>query len=459
MIPEGFDRSALAARRARISRKLGETPALLAAGGSRPRTYAGNPYAFRAGSHFLYLVGAQLEDGMLFHSGGEWTLFLEPLAADDALWHGPTVSHAELSETLGLPIRPRSELDALLVGRRVLTLPSTDPATNAQLSHLLGRPVQLNVLPEADGPLADAMIAARLIHDEAAIGEMRRAAEATCAAHLAGMRATRPGLLEAKVRAAMEAEFIARNLTTSYNPIVTVHGEVLHSHHHHHVMGPEDMLLADVGAESQGGFAADVTRTWPVSGKFSSTQRDVYQVVLAAEKAAVAAVRPGARYRDLHLLACRELAKGMVDLGVLRGDPEELVNDGVLMLLFPHGVGHIIGLDVHDMEDLGDRAGYAPGRTRAKQFGLKYLRLDRDLEPGMAVTIEPGIYFVPAILENEALTKSAGDRLVRSRLADFADVRGIRIEDDVLVTAEGHEVLSAGVPKDIADLEAQIGRA
>jgi Xaa-Pro aminopeptidase len=141
------------------------------------------------------------------------------------------------------------------------------------------------------------------------------------------------------------------------------------------------------------------------------------------------------------------MAAGLVALGVLRGDPDELVADGVIYLLFPQGIGHLLGLDVHDMEDLGDRAGYAPGRRRAGDFGVRYLRLDRDLAPGMAVTIEPGLYLVPAILNDARLTGRAGDRLDRGRLARFADVRGIRIEDDVLVTATGHEVLTAAIPK------------
>src|SRR5262249_35064635 len=156
----------------------------------------------------------------------------------------------------------------------------------------------------------------------------------------------------------------------------------------------------------------------------------------------IEAVRPGASYRQVHLLAARELARGLVGLGVLKGDVEELVADGVVALLFPHGVGHLIGLDVHDMEDLGDRAGYAPGRTRSGQFGLRSLRLDRELVPGMAVTIEPGLYRVPAILEQPELARLAGDRLDRRRLAQFDDVRGIRIEDDVLVTESGREVLT-----------------
>jgi Xaa-Pro aminopeptidase len=156
-------------------------------------------------------------------------------------------------------------------------------------------------------------------------------------------------------------------------------------------------------------------------------------------------------------LASRVLAEGLVALGVLRGDPHELVADGVHALLFPHGVGHLLGLDVHDMEDLGDRAGYAPGRTRSDQFGLSYLRLDRDLSPGMAVTIEPGIYRVPPILDDPRLRALAGDRLDRARLAQFGDVRGIRIEDDVLVTDGDPEVLTSAIPKEPELVEAAIG--
>src|SRR6185436_4938839 len=183
------------------------------------------------------------------------------------------------------------------------------------------------------------------------------------------------------------------------------HGEVLHNEQHHHLLGERDLLLVDVGAETPSGWAGDVTRTWPVSGRYSPTQRDLYEVVLAAQRTTIAAVRPGVRYRDLHLLAARTLASGLCALGILEGDPAELVADGVVYLLFPHGIGHLLGLDVHDMEDLGDRAGYLAGRSRTPEFGIQYLRLDRDLAPGMAVTIEPGLYIVPAILADPRLTQ------------------------------------------------------
>jgi Xaa-Pro aminopeptidase len=335
----------------------------------------------------------------------------------------------------------------------VATLPTPELDTCLELEQLIGRPIRPGVVEGPDAQLAEAMIRLRLHHDEPARRELRLAAEATAVAHRAGMRATRPGLRESEVAAAMEAEALRRDLALAYHPIVTVHGEVLHNHAHRHLLGDRDLLLADVGVESPGGFAGDVTRTWPVSGRFSSTQRDLYEVVLAAQRSTIDRVRPGVRYRDLHLHAAREMTRGLVALGIFRGDPDELVAEGVSALLFPHGVGHLLGLDVHDMEDLGDRAGYAPGRSRSKQFGLQYLRLDRDLGPGMAVTIEPGLYIVPAILDHPELSQLAGDRLDRRRLAQFSDVRGIRIEDDVVVTPSGPEVLTASIPKSPDEVE------
>jgi Xaa-Pro aminopeptidase len=250
-----------------------------------------------------------------------------------------------------------------------------------------------------------------------------------------------------------------RGMGCAYPSIVTVHGEILHNERHDNPLGAGDLLLADVGAETPAGWAGDVTRTWPVSGQFSPAQRDLYLAVLTAQRRAIAAVAPGTRYRNIHILAAQTLAGGLVDLGILRGNPIELVADGVLALLFPHGIGHLIGLDVHDMEDLGDRAGYAPGRRRDPEFGIRYLRLDRDLAPGMAVTIEPGFYVAPAILDDAELAKKAAGRLDRARLAAFAGVRGIRIEDDVLVTADGAEVLTAAIPKTPEAVEAELAAA
>jgi Xaa-Pro aminopeptidase len=446
---------AVVTRRRRLAERLGDQPALLYAGAPAPRNYPAATYPFRASSHFLYLVGLPVPEAVLLVDGDGATLFAPPPDPAGELWHGPVPGAAAIGEAIGCPVRSLDALADAIAGREVATVPAVDVPTRLEQERHLGRPMKE---PTArDLRLIDALIALRLVHDDAALAELRAAAEATEASHRAGMRVTRPGIVEAEVRAAMEHEFLRRGMTTAYGPIVTVHGEVLHNEAYHHRLEDGDLLLADVGAESTGGWASDVTRTWPVNGKLSSTQRALYDVVLAAQEAAIAKVRPGTRYREVHLTAARALTDGLVALGILRGDVDELVADGVHALFFSHGVGHLLGLDVHDMEDLGDRAGYAPGRTRSTQFGLSNLRLDRDLAPRMAVTVEPGFYQVPAILGDESLTAVAKDRLDRDELARFSDVRGIRIEDDVLVTEGEPEVLTRAIPKAPAEVEAAVG--
>jgi Xaa-Pro aminopeptidase len=252
----------------------------------------------------------------------------------------------------------------------------------------------------------------------------------------------------------MEAAIVAAGCACSYNSIVTVHGEVLHNERHDGLIEARDLLLADVGAETPEGWASDVTRAWPARAEFSSTQREIYEAVLASQLAAIAAVRPGVRYLDVHRAAGLELLRGLIALGIFRGELHDLYARGAAALFFPHGIGHLLGLDVHDMEDLGDRAGYAPGRVRSESLGDRYLRLDRDLKPGMAVTIEPGFYQIPALLQTELEVGELESALDRQRLAQFADVRGIRIEDDVLVTESGAEVLTRAIPKTIDEVEA-----
>jgi Xaa-Pro aminopeptidase len=249
---------------------------------------------------------------------------------------------------------------------------------------------------------------------------------------------------------------VANNMTCAYSSIVTIHGEVLHNDHYHHPLQSGQLLLADVGAETATGWASDVTRTWPISGKFSSTQRDIYDVVLAAHDACIEQALPGVEYRDLHLLAATTIAQGLVDLGILQGHAQDLVDRDAHSLFFPHGIGHLLGLDVHDMEDLGDIAGYEAGRVRSDRFGLNYLRLDRTLRPGMVVTIEPGFYQVPAILQDPERHSRYQGMVNWVRLAEFADVRGIRIEDDVLITSRGNEVLTAALPTPATAIEQMV---
>jgi Xaa-Pro aminopeptidase len=452
MWTQASDVKAFAARRERLKARL-SGPALLVAGESRPRNFQHNRFPFRAESHFLYLVGRSIEGAALLVTPSGCTLYAPPADPEAELWTGPMASLDDLSKQLGLEVR---SIDDLQGAADVAALPPQDLETTWWLAELLDRELEPgggDELEGRDAELAEAMIALRLQHDAAAIEQLRQAAAVTYRAHVAGMRQTREGEREATVRAAMEAEIIAAGCNTAYGSIVTVHGEVLHNERHDGVLAAADLLLADVGAETPEGFAGDVTRAWPVSGRFSATQRAVYEVVLASQLAAIAAVAPGVRYLDVHRAAGLALVEGLLGLGILRGNAQDLYARGAAALFFPHGVGHLLGIDVHDMEDLGDRAGYAPGRERATAPGDRYLRLDRDLAPGMCVTIEPGFYQIPRILSRPEELGDLESALDRRELARFSDVRGIRIEDDVLVTETGSEILSHSVPKSIDDIE------
>ncbi|MDT9281378.1 MAG: aminopeptidase P family protein [Limnospira sp. PMC 1295.21] len=426
--------------------QLVDFPVLLWSGGVRSRNFPANIYPFRASSHFLYFAGLSLVDTVIHLEGGKLTLFMDDPDPDSALWHGDSPSRDRLAEIIGANSAfPKSELTQK--SHNAATVRVQDPATLAEMERILKRPVMAPAAAVGqDLALIKAIINLRLCHDDAALSELKKAATVTVKAHQAGILATPTASHESDIRAAMEAVIIAHNMTCSYNSIVTTEGQVLHNELYHNPLKSGDLLLADVGAETPGGWAGDVTRTWPVSGTFSPTQADIYDIVLAAHDACIEQVKPGVEYRDIHLLAAAVITEGLVDLGILRGQVTELVEKDAHALFFPHGIGHLLGLDVHDMEDLGDLAGYAPGRKRSDRFGLGFLRLNRPLAPGMLVTIEPGFYQVPAILNHPSNRETYRDMVNWEQLEKFADVRGIRIEDDVLVTDSGREVLTAALP-------------
>ena len=428
-------------------------PAILWSGGSSPRNFLANTFPYRANSHFLYFAGIPLENAAIRLESGKLQLFIDDPHPSSALWHGETPNREQIAAKIGADAaRTMGELADYL--ENVASLPVQDANTWTQQTKLLNRLISpKNSLAGIDLELAKAIVSLRLTHDPVALVELRKAAAVSVTAHKMGMAATPSAKLEAEVRAAMEAVIMGQNMTTAYTSIVTVHGEVLHNNHYYHSLQPGDLLLADVGAETQTGWAADITRTWPVSGKFSSTQRDIYDIVLAAHDACIQNIAPGVEYAEIHLLAATTIAEGLVDLGILQGNPEDLVKMDLHALFFPHGIGHLLGLDVHDMEDLGDIAGYDQGRSRSSRFGLNYLRLNRPLRAGMLVTIEPGFYQVPAILNDPKIRNQYQYLVNWERLAEFADVRGIRIEDDVLVTESGSEVLTAALPIQASTIE------
>lgn len=432
-------------------------PILVMAGTPRVRNIPINHLPFRADSSFLYLTGCTTPGAAVLIDGDQHTLFLPRPPGDDALWHGPQPSIEERGDALGFAaVRPCTELPAACRSRTDLaSLASTDPSTNAVLQDLTGRPHDWQSAP-GDAVLVDGLIALRSQLDTDELDEMRSVAQITAAAHTAAMAATRPGGTEAGVGAVFDAVISASGLTTAYDSIVTVRGEVLHNFHRDQTLADGQLLLLDGGAEGPSGYATDVTRTWPVSGRFTPRQAGAYAAVLEAQLHAITMCTPGRRYRDVHLAAARVLTRFLVDEGLLTGAVDGLVERGAHALFFPHGVGHLIGLDVHDLELYGDRAGYGPGRTRSTQFGLNALRLDRDLAPGNVVTIEPGFYVVPDILASEAITAPFRDCFRPDRAASWLGFGGIRIEDDVHVRDGQPEVLTHAVPKTIHDVEASV---
>ncbi|MCK5945482.1 MAG: aminopeptidase P family protein [Planctomycetes bacterium] len=450
-----------------------DSPVLLMAGGWISRNYPANWSPFRADSTFLcFFPNPEPNAAALFDPKDKSvTLFLDERTADDALWHGPSASFAEVKRELGVTrVEKRSDLAAVVkkqVGnRKARTLAIPDPRATAEARKVTGDKVDFyNARKIGDPALLLAIAELRNHRAPEEVKEMRLAAAVTRDAHKAAMAHTRPGVYEQELVGHVEGTFVKHGCVPAYGTILSVRGEVLHNHDHGNLMKSGDLVLLDAGAELPSGYCGDVTRTWPVNGRFSPEQRDVYDIVLEAEKTAIAMVKPGARYRDLHLASARVLADGLGQLGLMRGAADDLVASGAHAVFFPHGVGHLIGLDVHDMEGFGDLITYPPGRKRSTQFGTAFLRLDVDLEPGMCVTIEPGIYFVPALLRDPQMKKRFKDQIDFAKAQRFLDMNskrgfgGVRIEDDVMCTKSGHDVLSAEVPKERLALEALVGSA
>lgn len=450
-----------------------ETPVLLMAGGQISRNYPANPFPFRADSTFLFFFPKpEANAAALFDPKDKSvTLFLDERTAEDALWHGPTPSFAEVKRSVGVTaVEKRAELAEFVKKkcgkRQVRGLAVADPRATAELKSITKERLDFSSAKRVgDADLLLTIAKLRNYRTSEELAEMRAAAAVTREAHTVAMARTRPGIYEQELAGLVEGTFARHGCVPAYHTILSVRGEVLHNNLHDNLLHDTDLVLLDAGAERQSGYCADVTRTWPVNGHFSPEARDIYDIVLAAEVAAIDAVEAGVRYRDLHTTASRVIADGLAQLEILKGDADDLVASGAHALFFPHGVGHLLGLDVHDMEAFGDLIHYAPGRKRSKQFGTMNLRLDVDLEPGMCFTIEPGIYFVPAILRDTDLRKQFKSQVDFKRAEQFLTMNslrgfgGIRIEDDVMCTSNGAEVLSAAVPKERTAVEALVGSA
>jgi Xaa-Pro aminopeptidase len=331
-------------------------------------------------------------------------------------------------------------------------LPPYRPENKLKLFGLLGiHPDRQSDAASVD--LARAVVEMRVIKGADEIAEIEKAVNTSVDMHLAAMRMVRPGMMESEVAARVTEIAIAAGGHLAFPVIATVHGETLHNHFHGNTLKPGDMFLLDAGAETAMHYAGDLTSTFPVDATFTPRQKEVYQVVLGAHLAAVGACRPGVRFRDVHDLACRRLAEGLKDLGLMKGNLDDAVEQGAHAMFFQCGTGHMLGLDVHDMEDLGEIWVGHEGQPKSTQFGLKSLRLARPLRPGFVFTVEPGLYFIPELARRWKAEGKFTEYIDYATLERYLDFGGIRIEENVLVTPDESRVLGKWRPRTLEEVE------
>ena len=435
---------------------------LLPGNGEAPRNYPDNAYHFRQDSNFLYFFGIQQPDlvGLLDIDAGEDWLFGDDLSMDDIIWTGPqptvhelgasvgvtrTGSLAQLQETLTLAIRK---------GRHIHFLPPYRGDNKLKLCAWLGLTPDM-VAHRISVELAIAIVSLRDKKSDDEIREIEEACEIGYRMHTTAMRMCRPGVRERDIAGAIEGLTLEMGDGVSFHSIVTQHGETLHNHSHNGILESGRMLLVDAGAENLMNYCSDFTRTYPVNGKFTPMQRDIYNIVLAANARAFELARPGILYRDVHFAAVRVILEGLSALGLVKGNLDDAVEKGVHALFMPHGLGHMMGLDVHDMEDIGEKyVGYDLETERSNQLGVSNLRMARRLQTGMVMTDEPGIYFIPAYIakwKNEGLNK---EFINFDKLEPYMNFGGVRIEDDLLITETGNRILGKRrIPVTVEEIE------
>jgi Xaa-Pro aminopeptidase len=457
-----FDAAVYAKRRDGLQRQFKHGLLLFIGNADSPMNYTDNTYHFRQDSSFLYYWGVDDPNlaAVIDVDAGRQMLFGDDFTIDDIVWRGPQPSIADRAARAGIAdTRPLAQLGAMLseavrTGRRIHFLPQYR-ADNAQLlERLLGVRAEA-VNDHASVALVKAIVKQRAYKGEEEIREIEAALDVAREMHVLAMRLARPGKYEREVAGAMAGLVESHGLQLAFPIILSVHGETLHNHYHGNQMCAGQMAVNDSGVESALHYASDITRTIPIGGTFVGPQRELYQAVLRAHKKALAFVKPGVKWMDVHLLACRSLAEDLKAIGCMKGDLDAAVREGAHAMFFQCGVGHMMGLDVHDMEGLGEQhVGYDATVTRSTQFGLKSLRMGRALEPGFVMTVEPGIYMIPTLMDKWRAEGKFTDFLNYDVIEQFKSFGGIRVEDDVVVTESGCRVLGTPIPIEMAEVEA-----
>lgn len=447
-----FSKEVYARRRQTLVAKMADSAAegkrgiaLFIGNTEAPAQYKDNCYKFRQDSTWLYFFGIDqpLYAAIIDLDNGNETIFANDVEIGDIIWMGPQPSVASVAASVGVEkSAPYTDLNAavakvLAEGRPVHFVKPSRYYNTMKIASLLGCGTD-EVAGRFSLALTKAIISMRLVKEDCEIEAIDDACNLGYEMHTVARNSIVPGIIEQEIVGKMDGVTLAKGWGVSFPTILTQHGETLHNHLHDKIIEPGKLMVIDAGAESNVHYASDFTRTYPTSGKFTAKQREIYQIVCDCNEFAFSMTRPGISYREVHLKTMHLMLEELRALDIVRGDVQDMVEAGIAGLFMPHGLGHNMGLDVHDMEDYGENyVGYDDDQSRSPQLGLGSLRMARKLVPGNVITDEPGIYFIPALIEKWKSEKTDQGFVNYSKLESYYDFGGIRLEDDVLVTADG----------------------
>ncbi|TKK65336.1 aminopeptidase P family protein [Ilyomonas limi] len=460
-----FDKEVYINRRKELKENIDNGLILLLGNEDSSMNYADNCYPFRQDSTFLYYFGLDMPGlaAIINVDNNDEILFGRKPSMDDIIWTGPLPSLQDLASLVGVEsTRPYMQLESTLAsakskGQVIHFLPPYRPENKIKLTEWLQIPFAA-LQQEVSLPLIKAIISQREIKAPEEIAVMEEAVSISADMHLTAMQYAKPGMMEYEVAAKVEEVALAANGRLSYPTILTINGQTLHNHYHGNKIEEGQMILMDAGAENSMHYAGDLTRTFPVGKAFNSKQKEVYNIVLNALNHAIGLLQPGIPFKEVHTQACIKLMEGLKAINLVKGDAIEAVAAGAHTLFFQCGLGHMMGLDVHDMEDLGEQyVGYTDTLKKSAEFGWKSLRLGKELKAGFVLTVEPGIYFIPELIDRWQTENRLSNFINYNELENYRHFGGIRIEDNFLITPNGSKKLGKHLVKTADEIEALRG--
>ncbi|MBN1987280.1 MAG: aminopeptidase P N-terminal domain-containing protein [Prolixibacteraceae bacterium] len=455
-----FEQKTYIGRRKVLKEKVDSGIILFLGNDESPMNYTDNTYHFRQDSTFLYYFGISHPGlaAVIDIDNDHEIIFGNDYTIDDIVWMGPQPTIAERAELCGVTSsQPAGKLSEALnsarqKGQKIHFLPLYRPENKIKLFNLLGiNPAEIDKTFSVE--LVKAIVSQREIKTSEELSEIEKAVNISVDMHAAAIKFAQPGMTEAQVTAEIHKIAIAAGGEIAFPIIATINGQTLHNHYHGNSLKKGDLFLVDAGFETPLGYAGDLSSTFPVSKKLTSVQKEIYKITLQAHQAAIDALQFQQPFKNAHIAACIAIFEGMKSLGFTKGNTDDAVEAGAHALFFPCGTGHMMGLDVHDMEDLGEVwVGYN-GQPKSTQFGLKSLRLAKPLQAGHVFTIEPGIYFIPELIDLWHSQNKFNEFINWEKVNSYRNFGGIRNEEDFVMTINGAKLLGKPKPKTIEDIE------